>query len=129
MKLRQAMLPDEVSEVQKRVKFITHRMETAIANHEFEKARFYSEEERKEKEHLRVLREKLKIDDSSTGIVTREDIEEVVARWTGIHVSPRSRKTNSRNCCASKKSCTAASSARTNPLPHWHERFAAAARD
>src|SRR6202046_2757726 len=87
VKLRQAMLPDEVSEVQKRVKFITHRMETAIANHEFEKARFYSEEERKEKEHLRTLREKLKIDDSSTGIVTREDIEEVVARWTGIQVS------------------------------------------
>jgi ATP-dependent Clp protease ATP-binding subunit ClpC len=87
VKLRQAMLPDEVSEVQKRVKFITHRMETAIANHEFEKARFYSEEERKEKEHLRTLREKLKIDDSSTGVVTREDIEEVVARWTGIAVT------------------------------------------
>jgi ATP-dependent Clp protease ATP-binding subunit ClpC len=87
VKLRQAMLPDEVSEVQKRVKFITHRMETAIANHEFEKARFYSEEERKEKEHLRVLREKLKIDDSATGVVGREDIEEVVARWTGVSVS------------------------------------------
>src|SRR5580658_889262 len=87
VKLRQATVPEEVGEVQKRVKFITHRMETAIANHEFEKARFYSEEERKEKEHLRVLREKLKIDDSSTGIVTREDIEEVVARWTGIQVS------------------------------------------
>ncbi len=87
VKLRQAMLPEEVSEVQKRVKFITHRMETAIANHEFEKARFYSEEERKEKEHLRALREKLKIDESSTGSVTREDIEDVVARWTGIQVS------------------------------------------
>ena len=54
VKLRQATLPEEVSEVQKRVKFITHRMETAIANHEFEKARFYSEEERKEKENLRA---------------------------------------------------------------------------
>ncbi len=84
VKLRQSMLPEEVSEVQKRVKFITHRMETAIANHEFEKARFYSEEERKEKEHLRQLREKLKLDDSVTGIVGREDIEEVVSRWTGI---------------------------------------------
>src|SRR5258705_7420330 len=87
VKLRQAMLPDEVAEVQKRVKFITHRMETAIANHEFEKARFYSEEERKEKENLRIVRERLKLDDTSTGIVTREDIEEVVARWTGINVS------------------------------------------
>jgi ATP-dependent Clp protease ATP-binding subunit ClpC len=87
VKLRQAMLPDEVAEVQKRVKFITHRMETAIANHEFEKARFYSEEERKEKENLRVVRERLKLDDTSTGIVTREDIEEVVAHWTGIAVT------------------------------------------
>src|SRR5712672_1102824 len=87
VKLRQAMLPDEVAEVQKRVKFITHRMETAIANHEFEKARFYSEEERKEKENLRGLRERFKLDDGSTGIVTREDIEEVVSRWTGIGVT------------------------------------------
>ncbi len=87
VKLRQAMLPEEVAEVQKRVKFITHRMETAIANHEFEKARFYSEEERKEKENLRLVRERLKLDDSTTGIVTRDDIEEVVARWTGIAVT------------------------------------------
>jgi ATP-dependent Clp protease ATP-binding subunit ClpC len=76
-----------VAEVQKRVKFITHRMETAIANHEFEKARFYSEEERKEKENLRAVRDRLKLDDTNTGIVTREDIEDVVARWTGINVS------------------------------------------
>ena len=87
VKLRQAMLPEEVSEVQKRVKYNTHRMETAIANHEFEKARFYSEEERKEKESLRQLRERLKLDESSTGIVTREDIEEVVSRWTGVAVT------------------------------------------
>ena len=87
VKLRQATMPDEVAEVQKRVKFITHRMETAIANHEFEKARFYSEEERKEKENLRTVRERLKLDDTNTGIVTREDIEDVVARWTGIAVN------------------------------------------
>jgi ATP-dependent Clp protease ATP-binding subunit ClpC len=87
VKLRQATLPDEVAEMQKRVKFITHRMETAIANHEFEKARFYSEEERKEKDNLRQLRERLKLDDSTTGIVAREDIEEVVSRWTGVAVT------------------------------------------
>jgi ATP-dependent Clp protease ATP-binding subunit ClpC len=87
VKLRQAMLPEEVSEIQNKVKYNTHRMETAIANHEFEKARFYSEEERKEKESLRQLRERLKLDESSTGIVTREDIEEVVSRWTGVTVT------------------------------------------
>src|SRR6201986_5381245 len=62
-------------------------MESAIAAHEFEKARFYSEEERKEKENLRVLRDRYKLDDASTGIVTREDIEEVVSRWTGVTVT------------------------------------------
>ncbi|HEV2388831.1 MAG TPA: ATP-dependent Clp protease ATP-binding subunit [Candidatus Acidoferrales bacterium] len=87
VKLRQAMLPEDVAEVQRRIKFINHRMETAIANHEFEKARYYSEEERKEKERLRQLREKYKLDDSTTGRVTKEDIEEVVARWTGIAVT------------------------------------------
>src|SRR5277367_6044743 len=87
VKLRQATVTEEVGEVQKRVKFITHRMETAIANHEFDKARFYSEEERKEKENLRGLRDRYKLDDASTGIVTREDIEDVVSRWTGIQVS------------------------------------------
>ncbi len=87
VKLRQATVPDEVSEVQKRVKFITHRMESAIAAHEFEKARFYSEEERKEKETLRGLRDRYKLDDATTGVVTREDIEEVVSRWTGVAVT------------------------------------------
>ncbi|MBI5085468.1 MAG: ATP-dependent Clp protease ATP-binding subunit, partial [Acidobacteria bacterium] len=84
VKLRQTTLPPEISDIQKRVKFISHRMETAIANHEFEKARFYSDEERRERENLRLLREKYNLDDTSTGIVTKEDIEDVVARWTGV---------------------------------------------
>jgi ATP-dependent Clp protease ATP-binding subunit ClpC len=84
VKLRQTTLPSEVADIQKRIKFIVHRMENAIANHEFEKARFYSDEERKERENLRVLREKYNLDDTSTGVVTKDDIEEVVARWTGV---------------------------------------------
>ena len=87
VKLQQSSVPEEVTEIQKRIKFITHRMETAIANHEFEKARFYSDEERKEREKLRLLRERLNLDDSVMGVVDREDIEEVVARWTGIPVT------------------------------------------
>ncbi len=84
VKLRQTTLPGEVADIQKRIKFIVHRMENAIANHEFEKARFYSDEERKERENLRLLREKYNLDDTSTGVVTKDDIEDVVARWTGV---------------------------------------------
>src|SRR5436305_6910726 len=33
---------------------------------------------------MRMLREKYNLDDSSTGCVTKDDIEDVVARWTGV---------------------------------------------
>ena len=84
VKLRQTTMPDEIAEVHKRIKFIVHRMENAIANHEFEKARFYSDEERKERENLRLLREKYNLDESAAAAVTKDDIEDVVARWTGV---------------------------------------------
>ena len=87
VKLRQSTLPEEMIDVQKRIKFVVHRMENAIAHHEFEKARFYSDEERKERENLRLLREKYNIDETSIGAVSKGDIEDVVARWTGIPVS------------------------------------------
>jgi len=87
VKLRQTSLPDEITEVQKRIKFIVHRMDSAIANHEFEKARFYSDEERKERDNLRALRDKYHLDDATSGIVGREDIEDVVSRWTGVPVT------------------------------------------
>ncbi len=87
VKLRQSTLPQEMVEAQKRIKFVVHRMETAIQNHEFEKARFYSDEERKERENLRQLREKYNIDETAMAEVTRDDIEEVVARWTGVPVT------------------------------------------
>src|ERR1700709_1827842 len=85
--LRQTTLPADLADIQKRIKFIVHRMENAIPNHEFEKARFYSDEERKERDNLRALREKYHLDDSSSGIVTREDIEDVVSRWTGVPIT------------------------------------------
>jgi ATP-dependent Clp protease ATP-binding subunit ClpC len=87
VKLRQSSLPEEMIDVQKRIKFVVHRMENAIANHEFEKARFYSDEERKERENLRLLREKYNIDETAMGVVNQDDIQEVVARWTGVPVT------------------------------------------
>jgi ATP-dependent Clp protease ATP-binding subunit ClpC len=87
-KLREAVLPEEVAEVRKRIKFIFHRMESAIANHEFEKARFYSNEERKEREKLRVLREEYHLDDSAASTVSREDVEETIKRWAAYPFQP-----------------------------------------
>ena len=38
-------------------------------------------------ENLRTLREKYHLDDSAAGIVGREDIEDVVSRWTGVPIT------------------------------------------
>ena len=84
VKLQQTKMSDESAEIHKRIKYIVHRMENAIANHEFEKARFYSDEERKERENLRDLQKKQEIDQAVTATVGKDDIEEVVARWTGV---------------------------------------------
>jgi hypothetical protein len=60
----QKMAPAEKgAQIQKRIDFIVERMERAIANHEFEKARFYAEEERKERENLRALREEFNLEE------------------------------------------------------------------
>jgi len=86
VKLQHSNLPKDVLEVQKRIRFIFHRIETAIANHEFQKARFYSDEERKERDNLRALNEKYHLSESAVGVVGPEDIEAVISRWTGISV-------------------------------------------
>lgn len=78
--LQQGSLPDEIMDAQKRIRFIVQRMEAAIASHEFEKARFYSDEERKERLNLKELRNKHKLGNSPPLTVTHEEIERVVSR-------------------------------------------------
>lgn len=82
--LQQGSAPKEVIEVQQRIRFIVHRIESSIANHEFVKARFYSNEERKERDHLKELREKYKLDETSAFSVRREDIQRAVSKLTGM---------------------------------------------
>ena len=88
VRLRQSPLPEEIIEVQKRINFITNREEAAVSNHEFEKARFHSDEKRKETENLNALREKYKLSDSPACAVTREDVEEVIARSSEYPFKP-----------------------------------------
>lgn len=50
-----------LAQIQKRIEAIAEAMENAIANHEFEKARFYSDEERKEYAKLHALCEEFNL--------------------------------------------------------------------
>ena len=85
VKLRQSNLPAEIVELQKRIKHIFHRMENAVANHEFAMARFHSEEEATERNNLRELRKKHQLDESALS-VTREDVEQIIAERTGLAI-------------------------------------------
>ena len=92
--LRQPSPPDEIVEARKRVKFIQGRHDAAIQNHEFEKARFYSDELRQEREKLKAAEAKYK-PGAIAVIVGREEIEMVVAKKTGTSIDSlqRSRRT------------------------------------
>ena len=54
---------EKAAQIQKRIDFIVEEMARAIANHEFEKVRSYSDEERKERENLRSLREQFSVEE------------------------------------------------------------------
>jgi ATP-dependent Clp protease ATP-binding subunit ClpC len=79
---RAARGPDEVFEAQRRVTRIVRQFENAIANHEFQKARSYSDEERVAREELRQLRAKHNLEEMNK--VTLDDIEYVVSQWTRL---------------------------------------------
>lgn len=84
MKHDKAVLPEEVIEARKRLKFIANRRENAVDNNELEKARFYTDEWQSQREALAQLHLKHNIPERQ--IVAKEDIEEALARWTGMPI-------------------------------------------
>src|ERR1700752_3024608 len=88
VKLRQASLPSEMKDIERRIKFIVARMESAISSKDFEKAEHYKNQEQLERENLRNAREKFNISETtSMSVVAKSDIEDVVSRWTGVPVN------------------------------------------
>ncbi len=87
VKLRTTSLPEEMVNIQRRIRVIDGRIENAITAREFEKAARYRLEEDMEQENLQVIRERLKLKTIAPLKVTKEDIEEVIAKWTGIPMS------------------------------------------
>lgn len=54
--LRLGSAYDEIAETEKQIEFYLRRMEHAIATHDFPGARYYSNEDLKAREHLRILK-------------------------------------------------------------------------
>ncbi|HET6169051.1 MAG TPA: ATP-dependent Clp protease ATP-binding subunit ClpC, partial [Terracidiphilus sp.] len=88
LKRQQPTPPDEVMEINKRIQFIAQRLDSAIVNHESEKAKFYGDEEKKERENLRAVRDKHQVGETGGIVVRGEDIEAMIASWSRYPFQP-----------------------------------------
>jgi ATP-dependent Clp protease ATP-binding subunit ClpC len=86
VKLRSQGESPEAVEIGKRIRRIVRRMENSIANHEFDKARQYSDEERQQRQELERLRTERQQQPVSN-ILTPEDIVEALAARVAAPVS------------------------------------------
>lgn len=87
VKLRVADLPPDVMQSQKEIRRYTAQHERATAEHDYERAKIFKQKELAERERLITLQEAYNINLQSVPVVTREDVEEVIARWTGIPIT------------------------------------------
>ena len=86
VRLRHEKEPSEIAELSERIRSIGQQFKTAVTNHEFAKARSYEDEERIEREKLRLLRQTYKVDDISSKVVTKEHIEELISERAGLAI-------------------------------------------
>ena len=87
IKLQKNSVPEEIVNIKRRIRVIDSRVENAISAREFEKAARYRLEGDEQQENLQIMRESWKLKGKPPLQVTREDIEEVIAKWTGIPIS------------------------------------------
>ncbi len=87
VKLNYTVMPDEVTALQKKIKVIVRQMDHAISEKEFERAIKLKDQELRERENLQVVKDRWKVKNRMPAEVTREHVEEVISRWTGVPVS------------------------------------------
>jgi ATP-dependent Clp protease ATP-binding subunit ClpC len=85
VKLRSQGEPPAIVEIRKGIRRVVQLMEKAIADHEFEKARSFSEEERRERQNLQRLRDELG-QTPQIDVVNPEDVVEAVASRARVPV-------------------------------------------
>ena len=82
-------IPKELKACRATLKAIGVRMNDAIGNHEFEKAKFYSEEERNQRNKLAELEIKHGVESNVAPAVSRTDVEQVIAKWNAYPYADR----------------------------------------
>ena len=87
VKLDATVPPEEVTDLQRRLKVIVRQMDDAISAKEFDRAAKLKDQELVERENLQVVRERWKVKNRMPPQVTKVHVEQVISRWTGIPVT------------------------------------------
>ena len=84
-KLRHAGRSEEFCEINESIRVAVEQMENAAAQKNYEKAQFFREQEVIARENLQLVREKFDVKSNTQQvIVEKEQIDEVVSKWTGV---------------------------------------------
>ena len=84
VKLRENRFSREFSAVRRRIEAIREKKDRALAGDDLERASLAQEQENAERESLDEIRSRWEADEEERPVVTRRDVDEVVADWTGI---------------------------------------------
>jgi ATP-dependent Clp protease ATP-binding subunit ClpC len=87
VKLNNTTMPDEVVDIQKRIKVIVRQMDHAISTKEFDRAIKLKDQELQEREALQEIKERWKLKNRVPPQVGKNEVEQVISRWTGIPVT------------------------------------------
>ncbi|HWX41116.1 MAG TPA: ATP-dependent Clp protease ATP-binding subunit [Blastocatellia bacterium] len=87
VKLREADLPDDIIDSQAKLKRHIAGYEQAAAHGDHARARMFKQKEQEERDRLILLHESYNLPAAPCPDVTRDDIEEVISRWTGIPIT------------------------------------------
>jgi ATP-dependent Clp protease ATP-binding subunit ClpC len=84
-KLREAGYSEEFGEINKSIRVAVEQMETAVLAKDYQKAELFREQEAVARESLQFVREKFDVKTSTRRVIVgKQDIDEVVAKWTGV---------------------------------------------
>jgi ATP-dependent Clp protease ATP-binding subunit ClpC len=84
VKLREADVPDDVLDSQTKLKRHIAAYERATADGDHAGARIFKQKEQEERDRLLVLQDAYNLPSAPYLNISRDDVEEVISRWTGI---------------------------------------------
>ena len=84
-KLRHASASAELGAINRTIRLAVEQMETAVTRRDFERAQYYRDQETAARDALQSVRERVEIEATARRVVvTRQDIDETVSKWTGV---------------------------------------------